>query len=72
MVIGESQGRGRRRGQGRGLRHVEDSDRLTIVDSVDDTDIPSLVPPESAEGHPSQERSDDILLSGVASTACCK
>jgi hypothetical protein len=40
MVIGESQGRGRRQGQGRGLRHVEDRDKLTLVDSVDDMDIP--------------------------------
>jgi hypothetical protein len=72
MVIGESQGRGRRRGQGRGLRHVMDCDKLTLVDSVDDMDIPSPKPPKSTEGHQYQEQFDDILLSGVASTACCK
>ena len=72
MVIGVRQGRGRHRGQGRGLRHVEDRDRPTVIDSVDDMDIPSPVPPELAEGHSSQERSDEMMLSGVAPTACCK
>jgi hypothetical protein len=57
---------------GRGLCHLEDRVRLTFVDEVDDTGMPSSSPPVAAEGHLSQERSDDIHSSGVAPTATCK
>ena len=72
MVIGQSQGRGWVRGQGRGLSHVEDRDRLTLVDAVDDMDMLPTVPLDSAEAHPSEDPSNGIHSSGVAPTASCK
>jgi hypothetical protein len=52
MVIGQSQGRGRVRAQGRGLCHVEDCDNLTSVDVVDDMDMLPVEPLDLAEAHP--------------------
>ena len=72
MVIGQSQGRGWVRGQGRGLCHVEDHDRLTLVDAVDDMDMLSMVPFDSAEAHPPEEPSNHIHSSRIAPTASCK
>ena len=68
MVIGQSEGRGR----GQGLCHVEDHDRLTLVDTIDDMDMLPAVPLDSTEAYPPEEPSDHIQSSGVAPTACCK
>jgi hypothetical protein len=72
MVVGKRQGRGQVRGQGRGLCHVEDCVRPTIVDEGDDTDMPSSSPPVAGESHPSQVHSNDCPSFRVAPTASCK
>jgi hypothetical protein len=65
MVIGKSQGRGQVRGQGRGLCHVEDCVRPTLVDEGDDTGMLSSSSPVAGESHPSQEWSNDSPSFGV-------
>ena len=72
MVIGQSEGRGRVRGRGRGLCHVKDHDRLTLVDTIDDMDMLPAVPLDLAEAHPPEESSNHIHSSGAAPTASCK
>ena len=69
---GDRQGCGQVRGQGRGLCHVEDCIRPTLVDEGDDTSMLSSSPPMAWESHPSQERSNDSPSFGVAPTASCK
>jgi hypothetical protein len=61
-----------RGGRGRGLRHVEDRNKPTLVDVVGDTDMLSSVPPESAKGHPFLEQSNPINPLEVTPTANCK
>ena len=68
MVIGQRQGRGRVRGQGRGLCHVEDCGDLTLVDAVDDMDMPLV----STDAHPPEEPTDHMHSSGDAPTASCE
>ena len=68
MVIGQSEGRG----QGRGLCHVEDHDRLTLVDTIDNIDMLPTVPLDLVEAHPPEEPSDHIHSSGAAPTSSCK
>jgi hypothetical protein len=71
-VIGSGQGRGQVRGKGRGLCHVEDCVRPTIVDEGDNSDTQSLSPPVAGESHPSQEQSNDSPSLGVAPTTNSK
>ena len=52
-------------GRGRGLCHVEDCDRLALIDVFGDIDMLSSVPPEFAESHPSLEQSNPSNSSGV-------
>jgi hypothetical protein len=59
-------------GRGRGLRHVKDHNKLTLIDVVGDTDMLSSVPLESAKGHPFLEQSNPINSLEVTPTTNCK
>ena len=63
---------GQKGGRGRGLCHVEDCNKPTLVDVVGDIDMLSSVPPKSTEGHPFLEQSNPVNSLEVTPTANCK